>query len=296
MTPADRGRTPVGLTTLPAELDHLSPAMARIAAALLADPDGAARGPARELARRARVSTPTVSRFARLLGHASYGALQRAVVRERGVAAALPDTITAGVGPHDDAPSVVAAVLGDLAAVVRETRLVLDPAAVAHAARRVADARRVLAVGAGASGLVALDLQHKLERIGLAVAAADDLHRGLTLATTLAAGDVVVAASHSGSTRETVAVARAARDHGAHVVALTSRPRSALGRTAHDVLLTVTGAETDVRPAATGSRISQLAAVDCLFVVVAQLTHPRSRTLVAGSRSALRHTHEEDPA
>jgi DNA-binding MurR/RpiR family transcriptional regulator len=290
----DRQGPPVGLAALPAELPHLTGSMQRIARTVLNDPTAAASVAASELARRAGTSTATVSRFARELGHTSFGSFQRALGREQAVAEQhrLPE-LAADIALDDDPATVVDKVLADMLRVVQDTRTVLDPRALHEVATRIGSARRLLLFGVGASGLVALDLGHKLERLGLPVWTAEERHRGLTLASTLTDEDVALCISHSGSTQETVAVAATAREHGAWVAALTGRPHGSLAQHAQVALLNVGGSERPLRPAATGSRLSQLAVVDALFVVVTQLTSERSGPLLAGSWSALRHTHEE---
>ncbi|HEY0186771.1 MAG TPA: MurR/RpiR family transcriptional regulator [Cellulomonas sp.] len=292
-TPGGPAR-PTTLAALPAELAHLSPAMRRIAGTVLDDPAAATVAPAADLAHRSGTSTATVSRFARLLGHPSFAALQHALVQEQAVAATRREpTLSAHVDLHDDPATVVDKVLQDLVRIARGTREALDPSALARAGDRLVGARRVLLFGVGASGLVAQDLGHKLERLGLPVWTADERHRGLTLASTLGPEDVVLCVSHGGATQETVAVARHAREHGAGVIALTGRPGGALAATAEIALISVGGTESALRPAATGSRLSQLAIVDALFAVIAQRTYRRSGPLIADSWSALRHTHEE---
>jgi DNA-binding MurR/RpiR family transcriptional regulator len=291
----DAGRArPTTLPALQARLADLSPAMRRIGAQVLADPARAADELAGDLARRAGTSTATVSRFARTLGHPTFAALQHALGQEQAVAASrLEPTLSAHVTVEDDPATVVDKVMQDLVLIARGTRESLDPAALAAVADRVVGARRLVLFGVGASGLVAQDLGHKLERIGLPVHAVTERHRGLTLATTLGPRDVVLGVSHGGATQETVAVARTAHERGCWVAALTGRADGALAAAADAVLLGVSGAESPLRPAATGSRLSQLAIVDALFAVIAQRTYDRTRPLLAGSWSALRHTHEE---
>jgi DNA-binding MurR/RpiR family transcriptional regulator len=54
-----------------------------------------------------------------------------------------------------------------------------------------------------ASGVVALDAQQKLHRIGVLAFAWNDPHIALTSATLLGSGDVAIGISHTGTTKET---------------------------------------------------------------------------------------------
>lgn len=265
--------------------------MRAIADAVLANPKDSANGSAADLATRAAVSAATVSRFARHLGFASYAELQRSMTRavERGIHD--HGEIHAGVGVDDDVATVIAKVTEDVRAVMTDTRAALDPASLEHAAEAVQHARRVVLYGVGASGIVARDLHLKLERIGIASSIADDPHNALTLASVVDERDVVVLVSHSGTTTEVLEVADEAQRRGSGVIAITGHRGTALTRAADQVLLGVAGAESDLRPAAMGSRMSQLAIVDALFIVVAQRTDDRSRPLLARSRAAVRTHH-----
>ncbi|KQO65169.1 MurR/RpiR family transcriptional regulator [Curtobacterium sp. Leaf261] len=265
--------------------------MRAIADRMLDDPHATANGSAAELAARAAVSAATVSRFARHLGFASYAELQRSMTRavERGIHEHAE--IHAGVHVDDDVATVIAKVTEDVRAVMTDTRAALDPAALASTADAIEHARRVVLYGVGASGLVARDLHLKLERIGIASSIADDPHNALTLASVVGSEDVVILVSHSGTTTEVLEVARQAAAQDATVVAITGHANAPLAKQAVRVLLGVAGAESDLRPAAMGSRMSQLAIVDALFVVVAQRTDARSRPLLARSRDAVRTHH-----
>jgi len=267
--------------------------MRAIADAVLDEPATAATTSAAELAGRAGVSPATVSRFAQHLGFANFAALQRSMTRavERGIHERADTEIHAGVSVDDDVSTVIAKVTEDVRAVMSDTRATLDPHALEAAAIHISEARRVVLYGVGASGIVARDLHLKLERIGIASSIADDPHNALTLASVLGPEDVLVITSHSGTTVEALEVAREAKMHEATVVAITGHAASPLTHHTDHVLLGVAGAESDLRPAAMGSRMSQLAIVDALFIVVAQRTDERSRPLLARSRHAVRTHH-----
>lgn len=267
--------------------------MRAIADAVLDDPAAAASTNATDLAGRAGVSPATVSRFAQHLGFANFAALQRSMTRavERGIHERESTEIHAGVAVDDDVTTVIAKVTEDVRAVMADTRAALDPHALEAAAAAVSDARRVVLYGVGASGIVARDLHLKLERIGIVSSIADDPHNALTLASVIGEHDVLVLVSHSGSTVETLEVAHAARTQHATIVAITGHATAPLATTADHVLLGVAGAESALRPAAMGSRMSQLAIIDTLFIVVAQRTDERSQPLLARSRDAVRTHH-----
>jgi DNA-binding MurR/RpiR family transcriptional regulator len=148
---------------------------------------------------------------------------------------------------------------------VRETVRQLDLAVL----DKVVGAPRVNLYGVGASGIVALDLQQKLHRIGRVVHAWPDPHSALTSAALLGPGDVALGISHTGSTRDTIDCLTKAKSVGATTVAITNFPRSKIARLA-DHVLTTAARETTFRSGAMASRIAARTLVDCLFVAVAQ--------------------------
>lgn len=295
-TETPRSNRADALTLVRTQSASMPSGMRAIAEAVLAEPVATVNGSAAHLAERAGVSPATVSRFARHLGYASYADLQRSMTRAVDRSQHDVTELYAGISVEDDVTTVITKVTADVAAVMRDTRAALDPAALRDAARTVGDARRVVLYGVGASGLVAEDLHHKLERIGVLSSTAHDPHNALTLASVLDERDVVVLVSHSGTTTEVLDVATEAQRRRARIVAITGHHHSVLADLAHHVLLGVAGAESDLRPAAMGSRMSQLAIVDALFIVVAQHDQDHARPLLERSREAVRpHRRQESP-
>ena len=91
---------------------------------------------------------------------------------------------------------------------------------------------RVVCTGIGKTGLILRKVVATLASTGtpaLFLHPAEAAHGDLGM---LVAGDVLMAASHSGSTREVVELARAAMEMGIPVLALTGNPESSLGRLA----------------------------------------------------------------
>lgn len=168
---------------------------------------------------------------------------------------------------------MVAKLAHDERQTLADTAAALDTAQLEAAVTAAAAARRIDVYGVGASGLVAQDLTQKLLRIGLVAHAHSDTHLAVTNAVQLASGDLAIAITHSGATRDVIEPLRVAFERGATTVAVTGRPRSAVTQYADHVLATSTARESELRPAAMSSRTSQLLVVDCLFVGVAQRTY-----------------------
>lgn len=124
---------------------------------------------------------------------------------------------------------------GDVTLVLEElqrTLAAVDPAQVAVAAERILAAKRVFATGAGRSGLALRMAAMRLMHLGLTVHVA-----GEVTAPAIAAGDLLVVASGSGTTSGAVHAAEVARKAGAEVVAITTAPASKLGELATGVIV-----------------------------------------------------------
>ncbi|WP_082176909.1 MurR/RpiR family transcriptional regulator [Arsenicicoccus sp. oral taxon 190] len=280
------------LARLRGVLPSLPAGPARVGAAILEDPAAVSRMTLRELARATGTSDATVLRLADAIGVDGYRELRLGLAEAVGsmASAGRDGHLTADITRDDPPGRVLAALAEEERAVITDTAACLDPDAVATVADALVAARRAVIVGIGASGLVALDLSAKLERIGLPARGAAEVHQAVTAAVLLGPGDVLVVVSASGSTVDVLEPLRIARERGALTVALTCHPRSAVSA-AHHVLMSAPGREQPVRPAAMSSRTGQLFVVDVLFTLVAQRCFDQASEAIADSYQALRHRH-----
>lgn len=108
----------------------------------------------------------------------------------------------------------------------------IHPAAWARAGAMLLKAPAVFTVGTGRSGLALQMAAMRFMHLGLSAHVV-----GETTAPAIGSGDVLVAASGSGSTSRVVRAAETARKQGANVVALTTAADSALAKTATEVLV-----------------------------------------------------------
>jgi DNA-binding MurR/RpiR family transcriptional regulator len=125
-----------------------------------------------------------------------------------------------------------------------------------------------LIIGVGTSGPIVLDAGNKFMRLGLDVHCSVDAHLQMMAAALLAPEDVVLAISHSGSTRDPVETAKVAKEAGAKVICITNNSLSPLTRTA-DLVLVTASRETRFRQEAMASRLGQTSIIDSLFTLMA---------------------------
>lgn len=274
------------LVSLRAVLPSLAPAEQRVGGAVLADPAAAAARTITELARACGTSETTIVRFCRSLGLQGYPALRLSLAAAVGQEAGKARFAGGDIDPTDDLETVISKIGYADSRAIEETVSSIDRARLREATEVMGGARRIDIYGVGASGFVALDLQQKLQRIGLPAFAWPDPHAAVTSAALLAEGDVALGISHTGSTLDTVDSLIEAGRSGATTVALTNFPRSRLAEVA-SILLTTAARETTYRSGAMASRIAQLTVVDCLFVLLAQRDFDRSRLALERTYAAV---------
>ncbi len=271
--------SPSVLSALRGRYAGLQPSMQKVADVLLTDPVGCAGLTVTELAGRCGVSASTVMRLCHVVGCDGYRELrtrlasEAAVNHARGVRQHPQGDISAG----DSVESVVHKIVHTDVQAVEDTVAGLSMHDVLHVVDRILSAHRVLVFGIGASGLVAMDLESKLTRIGLPVRAFSESHAALMSAALLTPADVMVAISHSGTTAEVLDVLKVSNAANAASVAITNGASSPLAHSVDHCLLTAAH-ESSFRSAATASRLAQLIMVDCVFVAAAQRRQAQSQS------------------
>jgi RpiR family transcriptional regulator, carbohydrate utilization regulator len=236
-----------------------------------------------EVAQRAGVSQPTIARFCHALGFSGFREFK--IRLAQAVAADLPPAVYRDVRPDEPVPGVAAKVLDRTIGALLQVRNNLSADALANAITLLAHASRIEFYGAGGSGIAAQDMQHKFFRLGMPSVAYSDPQTFLMSAALLGPGDVVVAISNTGRTRDIVDAVRTALDRGAKVIAIT-HGTSPLARLASVGLHANVDEDTDVFSPMT-SRTSHLAIGDILAVGVALQRGPELAEKLADAKEII---------
>jgi DNA-binding MurR/RpiR family transcriptional regulator len=190
---------------------------------------------ARQIAEQSGSSRSTTDRLARRLGFSGFGQLKRSLARERGLSIPGPNKKDEPLDPAisaGDAPEAVATKI--LTSVSSRTVAFGQMLLADDRLRRVVGildkAQRVVLVGAGLSSMVAMDMHHRLLRLGLNVQYSEDSHTQLAFASLTGPTDAVLLVSYSGRTDVVLRAARMASGHKASTIALTGDPHSPLAR------------------------------------------------------------------
>ncbi|MCQ2005732.1 MurR/RpiR family transcriptional regulator [Rhizobium sp. NRK18] len=252
------------LTRLQQEKEALSQSERRIADILFSDFDFAVNASIIELAERADVSPPTVTRFCRRLECQSFSEFKVRLAQTAFVGTRYLNPTSRATSPAEIAENVITKAQSALYALHRS----IDLEKVEAAAARIAEGRMIYAFGSGGnSSMVANEMQNRLFRLGINVTACNDHQMMLMMTAAATTQDVIVGSSFSGRNRELVRILEQAREYGIFTIALTQSD-SPVSRAA-GLALTIDLAEgVDIfRP--TSTRIAYLAMTDVLANITA---------------------------
>jgi RpiR family transcriptional regulator, carbohydrate utilization regulator len=237
-----------------------------------------------DFAARVGVSQPTIARFCHALGFSGFREFKIRLAQS--IASDVPTpAVYRDVRADEPAAGVAAKVLDRTIGALIEVRNSLSSDSVATAIALLAGARRIEFYGAGGSGIVALDVQHKFFKLGVPSVAYSDPHTYTTSAALLGPGDVVVVISNTGRTRDILDAVKSALDGGAKVIAIT-HGNSPLARMASVGLFANVDEDTDIFSPMT-SRVSHLAIGDILAVGVALARGPALAEKLAEAKDVL---------
>ena len=258
-----------------AHLPGLQAADARVARAILEQPNVVIYRSASEVAAMAETSSATVVRCVQKMGFKGFHDLKLALANEL----AVFEQARAAVSPAADSDprlAILEQITRAGAESVRDAGALVDPEVFEAVVDAIAGARRVLFLGVGTSAPLCQDAAYRFAAIGVLAEAPADVHVQHVVARLLTGEDVCVVVSHTGSTRETLAAAQAARAAGAVTVAITSFATSPLTELVDHVIVAGTR-ELALRLEAMASRLAHLALLDALLVAVAARHERRSQ-------------------
>ncbi|WP_066568020.1 SIS domain-containing protein [Snodgrassella sp. CFCC 13594] len=253
------------LAAISQQLPDLSTAERKVGECVLAQAKWFVHAAVADIAKEADVSQPTVIRFCRSLGYKGLPEFKlklSASISHDGM-----PYVHEELNSSDSMQDVMEKVIGNTAAAVLGSRQSLSAKDLDAAVGLLVKARRIEFYGAGNSGIVAQDAQHKLFRFGISTVAYTDSHVQLMAASVLSAEDVLVVISHSGSSLDLLDAVKIAKENGASVIGLT-RADSALGQVCDCVISVVTQEDID-KYTPMISRLLQLMVIDMLTIGLA---------------------------
>lgn len=274
-----RNRVPDIIGAIKDAYSRLRPAEQAVANAVLSDVKSAVAASNAEIAERAGVSQPTVTRFCRAIGCSGVRDFKLRLAQSLAVGAAFLAADAPGPSnghANGEVPPFWTSILTEARAALREVERQLDPDRVTEAAEALAGAGRVVAVGmGGSSATLAEETRIRLFRYGVPAVACADPHLARMTAATLKPGDVLLVFSATGRTPELIDTVAIARRYGARAIAVTT-PASLLSE-ACDIALTVRIAEYPDALTPSASRFAFLAILDMVAAATGYRLGPAAR-------------------
>ena len=273
LPPTDLGAAREVQARIHAHLSGLQAAEVRVARVVLEQPNVVIYKSASEVGQLASTSSATVIRCAQKMGFKGFHDLKLALANELSVfEQARADEERP---PGDPRTAVLVEITRAGAESVRDAGALVDAESFDAVVSAIADARRVLFFGVGTSAPLCQDAAYRFSAIGVLAEAPADVHVQHVQARLLTEQDVAVIVSHTGSTRETLHAAAAARGAGAATVAITSFAVSPLTEQV-DHTIVAGSRELALRLEAMASRLAHLALLDALLVAVANRDERRA--------------------
>lgn len=261
-----------------------------LARLVLEDIDFAVNASINELAARAGVSPPTVTRFCRRLGCQGYPdfKVQLAKMPYVGLRYLKPDVLTQT--PAEVAEDIVSTAQNALSQLHRQ----LDLEAIGKAADLLRGADFIHAFGAsGNSAMIASELHNRLFRLGCRIHASNDHNMNMMLAAAAEPGTVVFASSFSGRDPALARCLELLRQRAIPSIVVT-QSRSPVAALA-DIVIPVDLPEGKNIFRPTSTRYAYLAVIDMLANLVAYADRDRAaRSLRSIKEELVRHRDGDD--
>jgi DNA-binding MurR/RpiR family transcriptional regulator len=239
----------------------------RLAALVLSDLDFASKAAISDIATRAGVSEPTVTRFCRSLGCEGVRDFKFWLAQALAVGGMYlnPEPLNRDVREQRVASAVTLAAI----AAIERASASLDMGTLLAVGERLAVSGQILCIGSGGtSSMLATELQNRLFRLGLSVTAQVDGQLQRMYAAVATPETTVMAFSTSGYARSVVDAVALARQYGARTVAITA-PGSALAKAAETVIAFQPVEDGNIyKP--TSSRFALLAILDMIATATAE--------------------------
>lgn len=148
---------------------------------------------------------------------------------------------------------------------VNNTYEITDFNELEKAVQAINNARKIMLVGVGFSGIVARDFYFKLMELGKVASFENDSHMQLSYLSTMNENDILFVISHSGKTLELFNLVKVAKNKGIKIITLTSVASNPI-RELGDIKLSTVEMKSDFRATALSPRISQLTVIDMIYI------------------------------
>ncbi len=250
---------------------------------IIAKPDFSEQTSLKEIAEENQVSEAMIVKIAKKLNFNGFREFRANLVLYRQLDISR---LFSEISPDDNMEQLINKVFGNSVQALEETKVILNPHDLNHAADLLAHAGEILMFGMGGSAIIAEDLAHKFLRIGIRSQVLRDTHLMMMSATVCTEKSVVIAISHSGRTIDVIEALHLAKSYGAKTIVVTNYATSPITAYA-DITLSSTSQGSMFLGENAAARVAMLNILDVIFVAVTQRNLKRSEDFLIRTRAAV---------
>lgn len=262
--------------------DNLTESEKKISKYILENPSKVYKYSIKDLAKLIGTSTSSIVRFCQKLGYERFQDFKINLAIEQSNIEEEKTVIYEDVRLNDNIDEIVDKISMLNIKSIEDIKDFTDRKELERAIEVLNKADSIYLYGIGASGLVAMDFQYKLMRIGKKALMYLDTHSQLASTVNISKGDAAIAISHSGKTVEVYKAVEKAKNLGATIISITKYGNNPISKKS-DIKLQVGDIERTLRVGAIASRIAQLTIIDILLMGLVKSDYPNISEKLIGS-------------
>ncbi len=228
-----------------------------------------------DLAEACNVGESSIFRFCKTLKLRGYQEFKIALAHSTSQEDEVPQLSSSKITMQDTIKELSSKVLMETQNALKQTHNLINEADVSKAVDMVISGKRIHFFGVGGSLMTALEAQNRFMRITNKTECTIDSHLQVVSASLMDEGDVAVLISYSGSIKDIIQVAKAAKKRGAKIILITGFSKSPLTSYA-DITLLCWANEGPLQEGSLSAKISQLYLIDLLYTEYFKRTNKES--------------------
>jgi RpiR family carbohydrate utilization transcriptional regulator len=256
------------LINLAERIDNLTSKRQEIIRPILEHPREYVLLSVRAMAQRLKTDPATIVRIVRGLGFGTYREFQHHL-HELSIAFASPLDAMLSTPGDSSIPTIIQESLARSAKNLQALKNSLDATRLAKVAKRLFEARRIVAFAADSASILAEYLEYHLSILGLPIIAVTTAGGMTHLARVVRKRDVVIAISFQRGLRQTIEGAQQAKAHGAYCIGISDTYLSPLARICNDLFLAAVEA-----PSFGRSYTAPISLLDAMIATCGQYRRP----------------------
>ncbi|WP_226036180.1 MurR/RpiR family transcriptional regulator [Aquibacillus saliphilus] len=227
-----------------------------------------------DLADACQVGDTSVFRFCRAMDLKGYQEFKISIAHSLSLQDETPQ-LSSEITMQDTIDELASKVLSSTVDALSETRNLLNSKDMSKAVDEMINAERIHFYGVGSSLLTAMEAKNKFMRITNKTECSIDTHLQMMTASLMTKNEVAVIISYSGSTKDSIEIAKVAKERGVPIISITRFAKSPLTKYS-DITLICGANEGPLQGGSITAKISQLYLLDLLFAEYFKRTNKES--------------------